>query len=99
VRDGTRALGLWPAADAADRRRHRAHRADHIFLGTIADNNRDMHAKGRAVNILAGRMSAKHACANGHPFDAANTIIRPDGRRRCRACKNARERERYARGT
>lgn len=31
-------------------------------------------------------------CPRGHPFDEANTYIRPDGRRRCRACDNMRHR-------
>ncbi len=29
---------------------------------------------------------AKTHCSAGHPFDDANTSIRPDGSRRCRAC-------------
>lgn len=31
-------------------------------------------------------------CMSGHAFDSANTSILPDGRRRCRACHNARRR-------
>lgn len=34
-------------------------------------------------------------CQRGHPFDEANTIIRKDGRRRCRACTREQERRRY----
>lgn len=43
-----------------------------------------------------GHGSETH-CPQGHPYDEANTIHRRDGRRRCRACKNARERRRYQR--
>lgn len=46
------------------------------------------------VNVLrgegwAGKKSRQTSCVNGHPFDAANTYIRPSGRRNCRKCRNA----------
>lgn len=37
-------------------------------------------------NSFAAVNAAKAACDHGHPFDAANTYIRPDGHRDCRAC-------------
>lgn len=37
-------------------------RPDHLFLGTIADNNRDMWAKGRGVHWVAPR-GAQHPTA------------------------------------
>lgn len=45
-------------------------------------------------NLLRGEgASAKNAakthCPAGHPYDEANTILRPRGSRRCRACHNA----------
>jgi hypothetical protein len=45
-------------------------------------------------NILRGvgpaaKNAAKTHCPQGHPYDEANTIIRPHGSRRCRACHNA----------
>lgn len=33
--------------------------------------------------------AAKTHCVNGHPFDAANTYLRPTGGRACRACNRA----------
>jgi hypothetical protein len=40
--------------------------------------------RGRGV---AGVNSAKTECVNGHPFDEANTYVRPaSGHRQCRAC-------------
>ncbi|MFF6829588.1 HNH endonuclease [Streptomyces longwoodensis] len=45
-------------------------------------------------NILRGvgpaaKNAVKTHCPQGHPYDDANTIIRPQGNRRCRACHNA----------
>jgi len=54
----------------------------HLFLGTVADNQADMAAKGRARNA---QMQKTH-CLRGHPFDGENTKIRGDGARKCRAC-------------
>jgi len=51
-----------------------------LFLGTVADNNADRDAKGR--NYWRKRSH----CASGHLFDADNTTMTPDGKRRCRAC-------------
>ena len=48
----------------------------------------------RGVGLAAQRARQTH-CVHGHAFDAANTGIRPDGRRDCRAC--ARERMRRKR--
>lgn len=38
----------------------------------------------------------KSHCPRGHPFNSANTYIRLDGGRRCRACARERQRERRA---
>lgn len=35
-------------------------------------------------------------CPQGHPYDAVNTVIQGDGKRRCRTCINARARSRRA---
>ena len=56
----------------------------HLFLGTHAANVADMIAKGRQNN------QRKTHCPKGHPYDEANTRLkpRPGGRfqRACRAC-------------
>jgi hypothetical protein len=66
----------------------------HLFLGTQADNNRDMTAKGRLKGgswILAQKTECKH----GHPFTAENTYITASGHRNCRECHRISMRKRY----
>lgn len=58
-------------------------RPDHLFLGTVQDNNADKMAKGRHPNSLMTQ------CRHGHPFDEANTYVTPKGNRMCRACNRA----------
>ena len=58
----------------------------HLFLGTQADNNADMVAKGRARNGYEARTH----CPSGHAYDEANTYIQPNGSRVCRTCNRAR---------
>jgi hypothetical protein len=55
----------------------------HLFLGTQGDNVADMMAKGRWSNQNAG----KTHCDAGHEFTPENTNVRPNGHRRCRACR------------
>ena len=45
----------------------------HLALQTNAENQR-------------GVWGRRGACVNGHDYDEANTYIRPNGRRDCRAC-------------
>jgi len=53
----------------------------HLFLGTIADNNRDMSAKRRNHNTV------KTHCPQGHEYTPQNTYVRPSkGTRKCRTC-------------
>lgn len=52
-------------------------RPDHLFLGTPADNTRDMQQKGR---------NRKPACRKGHAFTPENTLLTKSGRV-CRTCR------------
>lgn len=55
----------------------------HLFLGTPKENMVDMRRKGRSP------WANRTHCSKGHPFDEANTYIRPSGHRTCRACNAA----------
>jgi hypothetical protein len=63
-------------------------RPDHLFLGSSADNNRDMAAKGRH-----GQSRRTH-CPAGHPYSLENTRVSA-GRRQCRECARENVRARY----
>jgi len=45
----------------------------------------------------AAQQRAKTHCAQGHPYDEANTYVDSNGYRACRACNNGRKRHRRAR--
>lgn len=45
---------------------------------------RENTLRGDGVAAINAR---KTHCANDHPFDRANTYVRADGRRNCRACQ------------
>lgn len=55
---------------------------EHLWLGTQAENMRDMSEKRR------GREQQKTHCIAGHLFDDANTYLGPDGGRECRVCRH-----------
>lgn len=58
----------------------------HLFLGTYADNSRDMAEKGRSRNQ---HKDITH-CKRGHEFTPENIIWVKRGRyRNCRKCSNA----------
>lgn len=63
---------------------------EHLWLGTVADNNADMSAKGRVRNGLPERT----VCPAGHAYDDVNTYIHVDRRGRrhryCRECHRSR---------
>lgn len=60
-------------------------RPDHLFLGDVGDNNRDMMAKGRSWQ------QKKTRCPHGHEYTEENTYY-TEGRRRCRECKRIKRR-------
>lgn len=64
-------------------------RPNHIFPGTLLDNVEDCRAKGRQPEPFTH-------CRRGHEFTPENTIRKPEGRKTCRICRNARCRRRRA---
>lgn len=71
-------------------------RPDHLFLGTQADNIKDMWAKGRQK-----KPEFKTHCHHGHELAGSNLYVYPDGERACRVCateamRNWREKRKQA---
>ncbi|MFJ8855121.1 hypothetical protein [Streptomyces sp. NPDC102437] len=54
---------------------------------------RDRHRKERLreERLLAGAPTPSTTCVNGHAWDKANTYIRPNGKKNCRACQRQTE--------
>ena len=61
----------------------------HLEPVTGAENTR----RGESLSAVNGR---KTECVRGHPFDEANTYMRPDGSRCCRKCALLRQNKRRA---
>lgn len=83
--------GLWPDGDI-----------DHLCRVTACVNPFHLEAVTHRTNILRGfnwpaEQARKTECAHGHPFNAANTHLRPDGSRLCRTCNRERAARNYAR--
>jgi hypothetical protein len=69
---------------------------DHLFLGTLGDNNRDAYDKGR--NFPFGDIHRpKTQCPQGHSYEGWNVILY-QGRRYCRACMYARNKAQAKKG-
>lgn len=68
-------------------------RYDHLRLGTRAENQADMAAKGRGRNDQPA--DATHCRSGLHEWTDENTYTSPAGMRQCNACRRTRlERER-----
>lgn len=63
----------------------------HLRVGTFQENIRDRDERGRHW------ASGVTHCVRGHEFAGSNLYVRPDGRRKCRACAQF-YRERKSRG-
>jgi hypothetical protein len=58
---------------------------DHLEPVTAGENQR------RSPHTFASIHGSKTHCLRGHPFDSANTYVRPDnGGRQCRQCRHGR---------
>lgn len=60
---------------------------DNLAYGTRSENQKDNVRLGVHPNTV------KTACPQGHPFDALNTYLHPNGSRRCRACHRMSQRQ------
>ena len=64
---------------------------DHLCRNPVCVNPLHLEAVSRRTNLLRGDThaaanSAKTHCPAGHPYDAANTYVKPNGARCCRTC-------------
>lgn len=64
-------------------------RVENLRWGTNSQNRLDSVRHGTHVN------ARKTHCKHGHEFSPENTYMRPEGGRRCRACKNLQARRAY----
>ncbi len=58
---------------------------NHLYVGTHADNMRDMRERRRGRNQNSGRPT----CINGHSLTDLSNVYDDHGRRRCRTCRRA----------
>jgi hypothetical protein len=63
---------------------------DHLFLGTRADNMKDMYNKGRNVNGAGSRNARRRVCIHGHQFETTVRSSRGRTERVCRECAKIR---------
>lgn len=71
---------------------------DHLCRQRCCVNPDHLEAVPQRDNVLRGeshvaRWATRTHCDRGHAFDSRNTITRENGTRRCRECRNARQRK------
>lgn len=66
---------------------------DHLCRNRSCVNPDHLEAVDHATNVRRGNGGPdkypRTSCRNGHPYTNENTIIRPDGGRRCKICQKA----------
>lgn len=72
-----RAVEAGTCTVSAECRHRRCTNPDHLELQTPSENTMAQNHHHRN----------KDCCPKGHPYDADNTMVGADGKRRCRACK------------
>lgn len=73
---------------------------DHLCRVPACSSPDHLEPVTRKENLARGdgnQNAGKEVCDNGHPFDAANTIMRKRGGRSCRACKRIQDRDSWRR--
>jgi HNH endonuclease len=71
---------------------------DHLCRNRSCTNPEHLEAVSHAVNMSRSAAAVATSCRSGHEYTEANTIHQTigNGKRRCRACFNARRRRRGA---
>lgn len=70
---------------------------DHLCRNRACVNPKHLEPATRSINCSRGecgkiqgdRQKAKTHCVNGHPYSGDNLIVRGDGSRACKQCRNA----------
>jgi hypothetical protein len=66
---------------------------EHLWLGTVDDNNKDKARKGRAWREGRRDLAERTHCIHGHEFTPDNTYVytnKAGTHRSCKACSRAR---------
>ncbi|WP_374935540.1 HNH endonuclease signature motif containing protein [Streptomyces sp. SM13] len=95
-------VGLIPEGLQVD---HLCHNADDDCAGgdgclhRRCVNPAHLEAVTKRTNLLRGKTivalaASRTHCPKGHPYDEGNTVVQGDGKRRCRACRQAAARRR-----